>query len=130
MQHLMQQIYFRNLLDTDDVSTYFYNQPTTFASRNPVIVPEEGNGLQFVNPAELHEMQDFTCDGDGKHEHACRNAASRCGLTYPNADQGRQVNASLWLIVDVDQPETANFLDQARAVLVGVLSFYEPSGAH
>lgn len=67
MQHLMQQIYFGALHDTDDISTYFYDQSTTFASRNPVILPEEGKALRFLNIAKLQQVQDLVCEGSGKY---------------------------------------------------------------
>lgn len=72
MQHLMQQIYFGSIRDTDDVSTYFYDQPSTFASRNPVILPEEGNSLRFVNIAELQGDNDLACRSSGQCDSAQR----------------------------------------------------------
>lgn len=49
MQHIMQQVYFGGLEEDSDVSTYFYDQPTTFTSRNPLIIPEDGALIEFVD---------------------------------------------------------------------------------
>lgn len=66
MQHVMQQIYFGSVHEEDDVSVYFYDQETTFASRNPAILPEEGKALRFVNLAKSEEATDVRCQGSSR----------------------------------------------------------------
>jgi hypothetical protein len=66
MQHIMQQVYFGGLHDAEDISLYFYDQPSTFSSRNPLIVPEEGKAMRFLNIAYIQERSGLRCASDGE----------------------------------------------------------------
>lgn len=67
MQHIMQQIYYNAIDDLDDVSLYFYDQTTTLGSRNPVINPEEGKTIRFVDVSKLQEVAESACKVTGKY---------------------------------------------------------------
>lgn len=77
MQHIMQQIYYNAIDDLDDVSLYFYDQTTTLGSRNPIINPEEGKTIRFVDVSKMQEVVGSACKAAGK---------SRIMLSYPNCD--------------------------------------------
>lgn len=66
MQYVMQQLYLGALDDTDDVSTYFYDHPDTYSSRNPFVFPDdERNPLRFVDVAAFEEATGVRCDEEG-----------------------------------------------------------------
>lgn len=67
MQHVMQQVYFNGIDDLDDVSLYFYDQSTTLTLRNPVIMPEEGKSLRFVDVAAMEAATGVRCVGHGEY---------------------------------------------------------------
>lgn len=76
MQHIMQQVYFNAIDDLDDVSLYFYDQTTTLPSRNPVINPEEGKTIRFVNVAEMQDSTGVVCSNSGSSPRILSRCAS------------------------------------------------------
>ena len=71
----MQQIYFGVIKEEEDISLYFYNQPTAFASRNPVIIPIDGKALRFANLAELAATPGLGCAGSGMTQQSFKRIA-------------------------------------------------------
>ena len=103
------QVYLGNVEDSTDLAHYFYDQPSTYSTRNPYIIPDEDkNPLRILSIAEMENVSGVICQGqeDAAHE------------------------SSIWLIVDVLNSNAAEMLKAASGLLVCESLIYHLASLH
>ncbi|PWN25468.1 hypothetical protein BDZ90DRAFT_223349 [Jaminaea rosea] len=112
LQQIARPIYFNEVTDDDDVSTWFYDLPLAFASRSELVFPTvdaatgqaKGPKVRAVDLAKaLAALPDAS--------------PAKTSFLYPTGDS--QVNATMWVIADFDTEGGVHLLREAVSTMVG-----------
>lgn len=114
IQQLARPIYFGEISDDSDVSTYFYDLPSTFTSRSELVFPRldaegevTGPKPRAVDLAQAMKTLDY------------RTAGAKVLEQFLWPDQQASVNATVWVIGDLDSEAGLHLVRQAALALQG-----------
>lgn len=110
-QQLARPIYFGQITDDDDVSTYFYDLPSTFASRSELVFPRLDARGEVLGPKAraVDLAKAFQAVGGGDQPTALTQ------FLYP--DETASVNATMWVVADFDTTQGMLLVRQALVAL-------------
>ncbi|CAO1632552.1 unnamed protein product [Sympodiomycopsis kandeliae] len=112
VQQIARPVYFGQITDEMDVSTYFYDLPTTFTSRSDLVFPRVNEQGESIGPkirvVDLVQAFDVL-----KSASKGRKVVEQ--FLYP--DQESSVNATVWVIGDLDTSDGLHLVRQSVQAL-------------
>lgn len=112
-QQLARPVYFGQISDDDDISTYFYDLPTTFASRSELVFPRLDAQGEVTGPKpRAVDLAQFA-----KTLQSTQHGADKVLEQFLWPDAEGSVNATMWVAGDLDAPEGLQLIRQAVMAL-------------
>ncbi|CAO1635982.1 unnamed protein product [Parajaminaea phylloscopi] len=113
-QQIARPIYFGDLTDDDDVSTYFYDLPTTYASRSELVFPRQGADSSVAGPK--HKAVDLFRIWKQTRTTQQSDELIAASTPFISSPATSRPDTTVWLLTDLDTSFGAELVRQlARA---------------